>query len=98
MAAYVIYEGEVVDADHWEEYRAGTAASIAAAGGRYLVRGGEVEVLDGERPSGRVVVFEFPTRQAALDWWHGEAYARVRPIRERAARTHRLFLIDGWDG
>ena len=55
-------------------------------------------MLDGERPSGRVVVLEFPTRQAALDWWHGEAYTRVRPIRERAARTHRLVLIDGWDG
>jgi uncharacterized protein (DUF1330 family) len=98
MAAYVIYEGEVVDADLYEEYKAGAAASIATAGGRYLVRGGELDVLDGERPSGRVVVLEFPTRQAALDWWHGEAYTRVRPIRERAARTHRLVLIDGWDG
>lgn len=95
MSAYLIFQGEVVDPDDYERYKAGAAATIEAAGGRYVVRGGEIDVLDGAPPPGRTVVVEFPSRQAALDWFNGDAYAEFRPIRERAARTHCLYLVEG---
>ena len=94
MTAYVIYEGEVVDPDRYEEYRPLAAASIAAAGGRYVVRGGAFEVLEGDAPAGRTVVVEFPTTQAALDWYRGEQYTAARAVREGAARA-RMYVVEG---
>jgi uncharacterized protein (DUF1330 family) len=96
MPAYVIYQGEVVDQDRYDEYRPLAAESIAAAGGRYVVRGGDVEVLEGEPPAGRTVVLEFPTRQAAIDWYHGEQYVAAREVREGAA-TARMYVVDGYE-
>lgn len=96
MPAYVIYQGEVLDPDRYDEYRHRAADSIAAAGGRYLVRGGEVDVLEGEPPAGRTVVLEFPTREAALAWYHGDDYTKARKIREGAARA-RMYVVDGYE-
>ena len=94
MAAYVIYQGEVLDAERYDEYKTKAAASIIAAGGRYLVRGGDVEVLEGEAPTGRTVVLEFPTLQAALDWYRSDEYTEIRQIREGAA-VARMYVVDG---
>jgi uncharacterized protein (DUF1330 family) len=94
MAAYVIYQGEVIDPARYEQYKVSAAASIARAGGRYLVRGGDVEVLEGEPPAGRTVVVEFPTLQAALDWYRGDAYTDARALREGAANA-RMYVVDG---
>ncbi|HVC71744.1 MAG TPA: DUF1330 domain-containing protein [Acidimicrobiales bacterium] len=94
MAAYVIYQGEVTDPERYEQYRPLAAASIIAAGGRYLVRGGDVEVLEGDAPAGRTVVLEFPDTDAALRWYHGDAYSEARKIRHGAA-TARMYVVDG---
>ena len=81
MAAYVVYQGEVLDPERYEEYKTRAAASIIAAGGRYVVRGGDVHVLEGDAPAGRTVVLEFPTTQAAIDWYRGDEYTEVRKLR-----------------
>ena len=94
MAAYVVYQGEVLDPERYDEYKTKGAASILAAGGRYLVRGGDVEVLEGEPPAGRTVVLEFPTMQAAIDWYRSDEYTEIRKIREGAARA-RMYVVDG---
>jgi uncharacterized protein (DUF1330 family) len=94
VAAYVIYQGEVLDPERYDDYKTKAAASIAAAGGRYIVRGGEVVVLEGDAPAGRTVVLEFPTRQAAIDWYRGHEYTEIRKIREGAARA-RMYVVDG---
>jgi uncharacterized protein (DUF1330 family) len=94
VAAYVVYQGEVLDPERYDEYKTKGAASILAAGGRYLVRGGDVEVLEGEAPAGRTVVLQFPTMQAAIDWYHGDEYTEIRKIREGAARA-RMYVVDG---
>jgi uncharacterized protein (DUF1330 family) len=96
VTAYVIYQGEVTDPARYEEYKTEAAASIVAAGGRYLVRGGEVEVLEGDPPAGRTVVLEFPTMQAAIDWYRSEEYTAIRQLREGAARA-RLYAVQGVD-
>jgi uncharacterized protein (DUF1330 family) len=94
VTAYVIYQGEVLDPERYEEYKTKAAASIAAAGGRYLVRGGDTECLEGDPPVGRTVVLEFPTLQAAMDWYRGDEYAAARKIREGAARA-RAYVVAG---
>lgn len=94
MAAYVIYQGEVLDPQRYDEYKAKAAECILAAGGKYIVRGGEVEVLEGERPSGRTVVLEFPSREAAVAWYRSDEYTEIRKIREGAARA-RMYVVDG---
>jgi uncharacterized protein (DUF1330 family) len=94
VAAYMIYQAEVTDPERYEQYRTEAAESILAAGGRYLVRGGEIDVLEGEPPPARTVVLEFPTRQAAIDWYRSEEYTAIRRLRDRAAQA-RLYLVDG---
>ncbi|MGO9962790.1 MAG: DUF1330 domain-containing protein [Acidimicrobiales bacterium] len=96
MAAYVIYQGEVLDPERYEQYKAQVTPNIAAAGGRYLVRGGEAEALEGDLPAGRTVVVEFPTKKAALDWYRGEEYTEIRKLREGAARAT-IYVVDGVD-
>ena len=94
MAAYVIDQGEVLDQVRYDEYNAKAAESILAAGGRYIVRGGDVDVLEGEAPAGRTVVLEFPTRKAAIDRYRSDEYTEIRKIREGAALARR-YVVDG---
>jgi uncharacterized protein (DUF1330 family) len=94
VTAYVIYQGEVLDEARYDEYKVKAAECIIAAGGRYMVRGGDVEVLEGEAPAGRTVVLEFPTRQAAIDWYRSDEYTETRKIRDGAAIA-RMYVVDG---
>ena len=94
MAAYVIYECDILDQQRYDEYKPKGAASVAAANGRYLVRGGTVRTLEGDTPASRTVVIEFPSMQAALDWYQSEDYANARDIRKGAAST-KLYIVDG---
>jgi len=97
MPAYVVYQGEVTDADRYEVYKAKAAETITAAGGRYVVRGGRTEVLEGDPPAGRTVILEFPTMEAAIAWYRGDAYREARQLREGAARA-RMYVVEGVDG
>jgi len=92
----VIYQCEVTDPAKYEEYRPLAAASIAAAGGTYRVRGGEIETVEGEAPPGRTVVVEFADRQSALAWYNGADYVAAREIRKDAAIA-RMYVVDGYD-
>lgn len=96
MTAYVIYQGEILDQARYDEYKVKSAASIIAAGGKYVVRGGDVDVLEGEPAPDRTVVLEFPTRQAAIDWYRGDEYTEARKMREGAAIA-RMYVVDGYD-
>jgi uncharacterized protein (DUF1330 family) len=94
VPAYVIYQGEVTDPEQYEKYKPPSAASIIAAGGRILVRGGPFEVLEGEPPASRTVLLEFPDRDAAIAWYRSDEYTEARKIREGAA-VARLYVVDG---
>jgi len=93
MSAYVVYEAVITDAEQYERYKALADPSVAAAGGRYLVRGGEVETFEGATPA-RVVVLEFPTLAAAREWYRGEQYTAARALRDAACEA-RMFVVDG---
>lgn len=96
MPAYVIYQGEITDPEKYEAYKPLSGASISAAGGRLIVRGGDTESLEGEAPPGRTVVIEFPTRQAAVDWYDSADYIAAREVRTDAAIA-RMYVVDGYD-
>ncbi len=90
----MIYQGEVSDPERYELYKPLVAASVEAARGRYVARGGATKALEGEPPAGRTVLLEFPTMQAAIDWYDGELYTEARKVRAGAA-TARMFVVDG---
>lgn len=96
MTAYVILQAEITDEEQYERYRAAAPPTIAAAGGRYLVRGGPTTLLEGDPPAGRTVVVEFPDRQAALAWYHGADYRTARALRKDAA-VGSMYIVDGVD-
>jgi len=94
MPAYVIVEVDVTDPDRYEQYKAVTPAAIAAAGGRFLVRGGELTVLEGDWHPARLVVLEFENLAAAERWYESEAYQAAKKLREGGARM-RMIAVQG---
>lgn len=81
MAAYIIAHLEVTNPQDFEAYRDAVPAVIAAHGGRYLVRGGAVETLEGDWTVSRLIVLEFPDKAAAEGFYHSADYQRILPLR-----------------
>ena len=92
--AYEIHEVVVSDAESYAEYAKLAAPTVAAFGGRYIVRGGAGSAIAGEPPAARVVVLEFPDRKTAIAWRASPEYQTALNIRE-AASTSRVFIVDG---
>lgn len=94
MAAYVIAEVEVTDPAGYEPYRPLAAASVAQYGGRFVVRGGRAERLEGPDEPPRLVVIEFPDAAAARRWYNSPEYQAALPIRLANSRG-RVFIVEG---
>ena len=94
MAAYVIAEVDVTDPAGYEEYRRAVPATIEQYGGRYLVRGGRVEVLEGDWQPSRLVILEFESAERARAWWSSQEYSGPKSIRQRTA-TSKLIIVEG---
>jgi uncharacterized protein (DUF1330 family) len=94
MAAYVILDIEVVDPALYEAYKKSSTEVAAMYGGKFIVRGGKAEALEGDRQPHRVVVLEFANAERARAWWASEEYREPKAIRQRAARTS-MILVEG---
>ena len=94
MPAYVIADVEVLDSAGYEEYRRQVPATIAAFGGRYLVRGGALTVLEGGWAPKRCVILEFPSMAQLTAWYDSPAYVPLRSLRERTTKSH-LVRVEG---
>lgn len=92
MAAYVIVDIEVTEPLEYEEYKKLAAPAVEACGGRYVVRGGKVEVLEGDWPTNRFVVLEFDDADQAKRWWASPEYGEAKAIRHRTARTKMIVV------
>jgi uncharacterized protein (DUF1330 family) len=97
MAAYIIVDIEIHDLEAYEGYKKLTPASIAAYEGKFIVRGGNTETLEGNWQPQRIVVLEFPTVKQAKDWWASTEYAPAKEIRQRSAKT-KMILVEGFEG
>ncbi len=96
MSAYIIAEVKVHDAKLYEEYRGQVQATLDAYGGRFRVRGGKTELLEGDWSPPRLVVLEFPSMDDARAWWSSTEYAGPKALRQRSAVTQ-MILAEGAD-
>jgi uncharacterized protein (DUF1330 family) len=94
MSAYVISEVEVIDPTLVDRYRALAAASITRHGGRYIVRGGAIETVEGGPTPKMLIVVEFPTMDQARAWYRSPDYAEALKIRHKAL-SRRLVFVEG---
>ncbi len=94
MAAYVIVEIDIVDLTGYEEYKKLAAATVHKYGGKYIVRGGRTEVLEGDWKPKRIVVLQFVSMQRAKEWLNCEEYREPRKMRHRTAKT-KMILVEG---
>ncbi|MBH5402274.1 DUF1330 domain-containing protein [Bradyrhizobium sp. CNPSo 4010] len=92
MAAYVISEVEARDPAAFEAYRALAAKTIAQYGGRYLVRGGQAELLEGGPAPKAIVIVEFPTMAQLKEWYASAEYAEALELRASALQRRLLFV------
>ena len=94
MSAYLIAEVDVTDPVVFEQYRAGVPATIAAYGGKYLVRGGAFEALEGTWQPKRVIVLRFDSMARLKEWYGSKEYAPLLALRKKCASTN-VVAIEG---
>lgn len=94
MSAYVIVDVDIHDQNLYEEYKKLTPAAIKAYNGKFVVRGGKAETLEGDWKPGRVVVLEFPDAATAKKWWDSAEYNPAKAIRQKASTTQ-MILVEG---
>lgn len=94
MPAYLIADVKVTDQARYDEYRALVAATVAAHGGRFVARGGEIVPLEGGWNPQRIVVLEFPSMQALRGWYDSPEYAPLITLRQQGS-IGRLIAVAG---
>jgi uncharacterized protein (DUF1330 family) len=94
MPAYFVVELDVRDAEAMAEYRAAVPATLAQYGGRFLVRGGATELVEGGPEPKRIVILEFADTRALKRWYHSAEYQKILPGRLNNS-TARAFCVDG---
>ena len=95
MPAYVIVEVDVQNPTEYEDYKKQTPPSLLPFQGKFIVRGGKTEILEGDWHPKRIVVLEFPTLELAKKWWSSEEYAPAKALRQRTAKT-RMIAVEGY--
>jgi uncharacterized protein (DUF1330 family) len=96
MPAYVIVETDVHDPERYERYKEASPDAVHAAGGRFVVRGGELAVLEGDWNPSRLVVLEFPDLEAAKRWYDSPEYGEAKRLREGTADL-RMVAVQALD-
>ena len=94
MAAYVIVDVDIHDREKYDEYKRIVPPTVEAYGGRFVVRGGSAERLEGDWEPKRVVVLEFDSVERAKTWWASEEYRIPKGMRQ-AASTASMIVVDG---
>ncbi len=97
MPAYIIVEVTVHNPTEYEDYKKLTPGSLKNYQGKFIVRGGKSETLEGEWNPQRIVVLEFPSLELANAWWASEEYAPAKALRQRTAYS-RMILVQGFEG
>lgn len=95
MAAYIIVDINITDAEAYEGYKKLTPASLKLYQGEFVIRGGMTEILEGDWQPGRIVVLKFPDAELARQWWNSPEYTPAKEIRQAAAHTN-MILVEGY--
>jgi uncharacterized protein (DUF1330 family) len=97
MPAYIIVDVTIHNAENYDGYKKLTPASLIPYEGKFIVRGGSTEVLEGDWQPGRIVIIEFPSVEKAKQWWNSEEYAPAKALRQANAET-RMIVVEGFTG
>lgn len=92
--AFYISEFVVTDREGIKPYSAQVESTFLPFGGRYIVRGGKINILEGDGPKGGMVVIEFDSREQAQAWYDSPAYRKIMPLRHKSA-TSRVVIVEG---
>jgi uncharacterized protein (DUF1330 family) len=92
VKAYLISDLSVRDPEAYQTYRTRAAASIAKYGGRYLARGGEIELLEGSWRPQTIIIVEFPSIEQARVWYRSPEYASALEMRDKALSRNLIFV------
>jgi uncharacterized protein (DUF1330 family) len=96
MSAYVIVNVDTKHPQEFERYKEMAQKTVAQYGGRYLVRGGQMNVVEGSWKPTRIVILEFPSYEKAHEWWHSTEYAPAKELRQRLSATD-LLIVEGYN-
>ena len=94
MPAYIIVDLEITDPALFDQYRAAVPATISAYGGKYLVRGGAFEALEGNWQPKRVIVLQFDNMARLKEWYGSPDYAPLRSLRAKCAKAN-VIAVEG---
>ncbi|MGH2973076.1 MAG: DUF1330 domain-containing protein [Gaiellaceae bacterium] len=94
MPAYIIVETDIHDPEQYEQYKAASPGAVAAGGGKFVARGGELAVLEGDWQPSRIVILEFPDLDAAKRFYDSDLYQEAKRLREGAANL-RMVAVEG---
>ena len=94
IAAYAVRTVSITDPPGFEAYRQMVPATVARYGGKFVVRGGQMEMLEGNWAPKRLGVIEFESAERAKQWWASEDYREAKALRQRTAQTN-LIVIEG---
>ena len=94
MSAYVIVDIEITDPVGYEHYRKLAYPVIAAYGGRYIVRGGATETLEGDWKLNRLVIVEFESMARAKEWYNSIEYRPALEVSRKCAKRN-LIIVEG---
>lgn len=94
MPAYVVVTVEITDPSAYEEYRARALATVQKFGGRFLARGGALEVIEGDWEPERVILLEFPDMGTVRRWYDSDDYQAIIPYRSSSSKFN-MVMVEG---
>lgn len=94
MSAYIIVDVNITDPVRYDDYKKLTPGSLLPYDGKFIVRGGTTETLEGDWQPGRIVVLEFPSMAKAKAWWSSDGYAPAKALRQATSIT-RMIMVEG---
>ena len=97
MPAYIVVEVTLHNPAEYEDYKKLTPGSLTNYQGKFIVRGGKTETLEGDWSPQRFVMLEFPTVALAKAWWASEEYAPAKALRQRTASS-KMIVVEGVEG
>jgi len=94
VPAYIVVETDIHDAEQYELYKEASPAAVEAGGGRFIARGGELAILEGDWQPKRLVLLEFPDLDAAKRFYDSPEYQEAKRLREKAAAFN-MVAVEG---
>ena len=92
MSGYAIFKLNVNNPENYKEYVSKVKSVVEKFGGEYLVRGGEMNIIEGDWPNERNIVIKFPSREKAMEWYNSEEYKPIRQIRHDNAVSNSIIV------